>query len=308
WPRSPPCERWAGPWPPPHQVRQTRPHRPHGAPRPRPPAPSRAARPGRAELLAHRRERRTETGTDEEQREPPERAEPTLADTTRSAGAAYSRARTFRLPASLDAAAPAVADERLTSRNHIVTHATHGRGRSGPGRPDSSGDPADAARPADERGQDRGCVPGESTSHQPQPARTARGGPGERRADRTRAGLQADAGNTRRAGGLPRRAARAEPLGAPLHGARDRGPSSETRRTSSPTNPRAPTREEKGDRMSPKPTGHVRGNDLILTRTFRAPIDDVWTSVTDSESTARWIGRWEGDAGPGKTVRLQMLH
>lgn len=60
--------------------------------------------------------------------------------------------------------------------------------------------------------------------------------------------------------------------------------------------------------MSPKPTGHVSGNDLILTRTFRASIDDVWTSVTDSESTARWIGRWEGDAGPGKAIRLQMLH
>lgn len=60
--------------------------------------------------------------------------------------------------------------------------------------------------------------------------------------------------------------------------------------------------------MSPKPTGHVRGDDLILTRTFRAPIDDVWTSVTDSESTARWIGRWEGEGGPGKTVRLQLLY
>jgi uncharacterized protein YndB with AHSA1/START domain len=60
--------------------------------------------------------------------------------------------------------------------------------------------------------------------------------------------------------------------------------------------------------MSPKPTGHVRGKQLILTRRFVAPIDDVWTSVTSSESTARWFGRWEGDAGPGKTVRLQMLH
>jgi uncharacterized protein YndB with AHSA1/START domain len=60
--------------------------------------------------------------------------------------------------------------------------------------------------------------------------------------------------------------------------------------------------------MTPKPTGHVRGNDLILTRTFRAPIDDVWTSVTESESTARWFGSWEGDAGPGKTVRLQLVH
>lgn len=60
--------------------------------------------------------------------------------------------------------------------------------------------------------------------------------------------------------------------------------------------------------MNPKPTGYVRGKDLILTRTFRASIEDVWTSVTESESTARWFGRWEGDAGPGKTVRLQMLH
>jgi uncharacterized protein YndB with AHSA1/START domain len=60
--------------------------------------------------------------------------------------------------------------------------------------------------------------------------------------------------------------------------------------------------------MSPQPTGHVRDNKLILTRTFRASIDDVWKSVTESESTARWFGRWEGDAGLGKTVRLQMLH
>jgi uncharacterized protein YndB with AHSA1/START domain len=60
--------------------------------------------------------------------------------------------------------------------------------------------------------------------------------------------------------------------------------------------------------MNPKPTGYVNGNDLILTRTFQAPIDDVWTSVTESESTARWFGSWEGDAGPGKTVRLQLLH
>ena len=60
--------------------------------------------------------------------------------------------------------------------------------------------------------------------------------------------------------------------------------------------------------MSRKPTGHVRGNDLILTRTFHAPLDDVWMSVTASESTARWFGAWEGDAGPGKTVRLQLLY
>jgi uncharacterized protein YndB with AHSA1/START domain len=58
--------------------------------------------------------------------------------------------------------------------------------------------------------------------------------------------------------------------------------------------------------MGPKPTGQVRGNDLILTRTFRAPIEDVWDSVTKSENTARWFGRWEGEAGPGRVVRLQL--
>jgi len=62
--------------------------------------------------------------------------------------------------------------------------------------------------------------------------------------------------------------------------------------------------------MSPKPTGHLQrtasGADLIIKRQFRAPIDDVWQGVTDPESTARWIGRWSGEPGPGNTVRLQM--
>jgi uncharacterized protein YndB with AHSA1/START domain len=62
--------------------------------------------------------------------------------------------------------------------------------------------------------------------------------------------------------------------------------------------------------MSPKPTGRVvptaNGVDLVLTRTFRAPIDDVWKSVTESDRTARWFGRWEGEAGPGKEVTLYM--
>ncbi|HVV50546.1 MAG TPA: SRPBCC family protein [Polyangia bacterium] len=61
--------------------------------------------------------------------------------------------------------------------------------------------------------------------------------------------------------------------------------------------------------MSPQPTGRLRGDDLVLTRTFRAPIDDVWTSVTSSESTARWFGPWEpAGAGPGaeKKIRIQM--
>ncbi|CAN7631209.1 SRPBCC family protein [Rhizobium sp. LjRoot30] len=60
--------------------------------------------------------------------------------------------------------------------------------------------------------------------------------------------------------------------------------------------------------MSPKPTGYVHGNDLILARTFQASVDDVWASVTEPEKTALWLGRWEGEAGPGKIVRLQLLH
>jgi uncharacterized protein YndB with AHSA1/START domain len=59
--------------------------------------------------------------------------------------------------------------------------------------------------------------------------------------------------------------------------------------------------------MTPRPTGRVADNELIITRSFRAPIEDVWTSVTKSESLERWYGRWEGDAGVGKTVRLQMV-
>ncbi|WP_229070068.1 SRPBCC family protein [Actinoplanes sp. DH11] len=58
--------------------------------------------------------------------------------------------------------------------------------------------------------------------------------------------------------------------------------------------------------MSPTPTGRLFGNDLVLTRTFRAPIDDVWASITESERTARWFGPWQGDAAPGNTIKVQM--
>ncbi|MFY1576295.1 SRPBCC family protein [Verrucosispora sp. WMMD703] len=62
--------------------------------------------------------------------------------------------------------------------------------------------------------------------------------------------------------------------------------------------------------MTRVPTGRLfgteNGMDLVLTRTFPAPIDDVWASLTESERTARWFGPWEGDAGPGRTIRVQM--
>ncbi len=59
--------------------------------------------------------------------------------------------------------------------------------------------------------------------------------------------------------------------------------------------------------MSPTPTGRLFGDDLVVTRTFRAPIEDVWASLTDPERTARWFGPWEGDAAPGATIKVQML-
>ncbi len=60
--------------------------------------------------------------------------------------------------------------------------------------------------------------------------------------------------------------------------------------------------------MSPTPTGRLFGNDLVLTRTFRAPMADVWASLTDPERTARWFGAWQGEAAPGRTIQVQMVH
>jgi uncharacterized protein YndB with AHSA1/START domain len=64
--------------------------------------------------------------------------------------------------------------------------------------------------------------------------------------------------------------------------------------------------------MTPPPTGRLfrtdAGSDLVLTRDFRAPIEDVWASVTESDRTARWFGPWEGDPGPGRTIKVQMVH
>ncbi|GAB7036873.1 MULTISPECIES: SRPBCC family protein [Catenuloplanes] len=59
--------------------------------------------------------------------------------------------------------------------------------------------------------------------------------------------------------------------------------------------------------MSPTPTGRLFGNDLVLTRTFRACIDDVWASLTESDRTARWFGPWRGEAGPGRRIEVRMV-
>jgi len=60
--------------------------------------------------------------------------------------------------------------------------------------------------------------------------------------------------------------------------------------------------------MTSSPNGLLTGRDLSLTRTFRASPEDVWASVTESERTARWFGPWKGDAGPGRTIQVQMAY
>ncbi|MEV6276408.1 SRPBCC family protein [Nocardia sp. NPDC051832] len=62
--------------------------------------------------------------------------------------------------------------------------------------------------------------------------------------------------------------------------------------------------------MTIQPTGRLHttdaGHDLVLTRTYRAPIEDVWMSLTEPDRTARWYGPWTGEAGPGRTIKVQM--
>jgi len=44
---------------------------------------------------------------------------------------------------------------------------------------------------------------------------------------------------------------------------------------------------------------------LVLERTFRAPIADVWAAVTEPERLVRWIGTWDGDPASG-SVQFRM--
>ena len=51
------------------------------------------------------------------------------------------------------------------------------------------------------------------------------------------------------------------------------------------------------------PTGRREareGHDLLAyTRTFSAPIEDVWAAVTEPRRLERWIGTWDGDPADG---------
>ncbi|WP_193608818.1 SRPBCC family protein [Nocardioides lijunqiniae] len=41
---------------------------------------------------------------------------------------------------------------------------------------------------------------------------------------------------------------------------------------------------------------------VVLTRTFHAPVEDVWAAVTEPERLARWIGTWTGDPASGEVA------
>ena len=41
---------------------------------------------------------------------------------------------------------------------------------------------------------------------------------------------------------------------------------------------------------------------LEFTRTFEAPIEQVWAAVTDPERLARWVGTWTGDPAEGEVM------
>ncbi len=58
--------------------------------------------------------------------------------------------------------------------------------------------------------------------------------------------------------------------------------------------------------MTANPTGireTRQGRDsVVFTRTFRAPIEEVWAAVTESGRLERWIGTWTGDPSTGTVV------
>ncbi|MEJ7800479.1 MAG: SRPBCC domain-containing protein [Ilumatobacter sp.] len=57
-------------------------------------------------------------------------------------------------------------------------------------------------------------------------------------------------------------------------------------------------------------SGHLHvtpeGRQLIIERIFRAPIEDVWASLTEPDRVARWYGIIEGDPFPGHTIMVTM--
>lgn len=62
---------------------------------------------------------------------------------------------------------------------------------------------------------------------------------------------------------------------------------------------------------TPRPEASGRREDregvphVVIERTFRAPVTDVWSAVTEPERLVRWIGTWSGDPASG-TVQFRM--
>jgi uncharacterized protein YndB with AHSA1/START domain len=55
--------------------------------------------------------------------------------------------------------------------------------------------------------------------------------------------------------------------------------------------------------MTPVATGRKDPGDpswVVFTRTFRAPVEQVWTAVTEPAALSRWIGTWKGDPASGQ--------
>ncbi len=46
--------------------------------------------------------------------------------------------------------------------------------------------------------------------------------------------------------------------------------------------------------MTTDPQVDAEGRLVVLRREWPDPIDDVWSALTESERTARWIGTWTG--------------
>src|SRR5688572_19992801 len=164
---------------------------------------------------------------------------------------------------------------------------THGRlrrtGRPGAPRPA----PATGPRPGP-RGRPRRRAPDQPTRGEQAPAAALGRRIGDRRRPRTRAPLPHGHGRTRPRAGTARRADRS---GAADHRTdagwpRPRGPAYRTGAACHPTHPPG------GNRMTTTPTtpaatGRKAVHDgqtyVAFERTFRAPIEDVWAAVTDSD-------------------------
>lgn len=58
--------------------------------------------------------------------------------------------------------------------------------------------------------------------------------------------------------------------------------------------------------MSPRPTATVDRSTssprVVFTRTFSAPIEEVWAAVSDPDRMSRWVGTWTGDPSSGRVT------